>query len=146
MCIELPFSGFFGRVILRLNSEIYKLQHKKAIILKKELKMSLKKTKNNIMLCMDMKISDYIVRSVAGKNYLVYTGPCLERYIKPVVISDVGAMICERLIRGMGINRIVDELHNYYAVDREVLLNDIKDFTDQLIGFDISVSKGADLI
>ena len=75
-----------------------------------------KKTKNNIMLCMDMKISDYIVRSVAGKNYLVYTGPCLERYIKPVVISDVGAMICERLIRGMGINRIVDELHNYYAV------------------------------
>lgn len=46
----------------------------------------------------------------------------------------------------MGINRIVDELHNYYAVDREVLLNDIKDFTDQLIGFDISVSKGADLI
>ena len=108
--------------------------------------MSLKKTKNNIMLCMDMKISDYIVRSVAGKNYLVYTGSCLERYIKPVVISDVGAMICERLIRGMGINRIVDELHDYYAVDREVLLNDIKDFTDQLIGFDISVSKGADFI
>ena len=108
--------------------------------------MSRKNTKNNIIYCMDVKISDYIVRSVVGKNYLVYTGPCLERYIKPVVISDVGAMICERLIRGVGINRIVDELHNNYAVDREVLLNDIKEFTDQLKGLGISVSKGADFI
>ena len=108
--------------------------------------MSRKNTKNNIIYCMDVKISDYIVRSVAGKNYLVYSGPCLERYIKPMVISDVGAMICERLIRGVGINRIVDELHNNYAVDREVLLNDIKEFTDQLKGLGISVSKGADFI
>ena len=30
MCIELPFSGFFGRVILHLNSKICKQHHKKA--------------------------------------------------------------------------------------------------------------------
>lgn len=46
----------------------------------------------------------------------------------------------------MGINRIADELNDCFAVDRDVLLNDIKEFTDQLKGLGISVSKGADYI
>ena len=51
MCIELPFSGFFGRVILHLNSKICKQHHKKSKYFEKGVKNVAKKNEKqyNVM-------------------------------------------------------------------------------------------------
>lgn len=80
----------------------------------------------------ETNLKDYVIRRVAGANYLVYVGMTTDEYIGPVMLNEVGADICEQLIAGKDSRRIVKMLSDKYGVDESVIINDVDDFVGLL--------------
>ncbi len=86
-----------------------------------------------------MAIKDYIIRRVAGSNYLVYIGTPGSEYISPICINSVGADICELLLEGKSESEVSGALATRYEMTEDELREDVKVFVEQLRSAGISI-------
>lgn len=74
----------------------------------------------------------FILRRVAGKNWLLDVGQPGFPYKQPLGINETGADICERLLQGMSDEEIIEDLAGEYEVDRSQIEADLRPFIRQL--------------
>lgn len=80
-----------------------------------------------------MKIKDgFLLREVAGNYIVIAVGEDSENFNNIITINELGAFIWNRINEGKGIEEIADDITGEYSVEREVAVNDINDFVNQL--------------
>lgn len=80
-----------------------------------------------------MKVSqDFILREVAGENFLIPVGQAALRVHGMVVISESGVLLWERLQTEQTVESLTEALLEEYDVDRETAYNDVTEFIKKL--------------
>ena len=80
-----------------------------------------------------MKIKDgFILKEVAGENVVIPTGSNLVDFNAMMTLNETGVFLWQRLEQDTTIDKLVDAVCAEYDIDRDIAIQDIKEFVQSL--------------
>ena len=80
-----------------------------------------------------MKIKDgFILKEVAGENVVIPTGSNLVDFNAMMTLNETGVFLWQRLEQDITIDKLVDAVCAEYDIDRDIAIQDIKEFVQSL--------------
>lgn len=79
------------------------------------------------------KIETFVLRTIAGESILVPTGKTTLAFNGMITLSETAAFIWENLENAESAEALATMMTSEFSVDKETVLADIQEFTDQLI-------------
>ena len=87
-----------------------------------------------------MKINkDFIIRDIAGETVIVPTGKVSYNFNGMITVNEVASFILQNIEQCNNEDELIEKVFNEFEIDKNTIINDIRDFLQQLLSIGIIV-------